>query len=260
VLATIFPRAAPPGAPETVTPALRVTIVRRTPVPAPTPRPSRTPTPPPVTPAPRYTLAPQIVVRAPAPKAAATPHRRAGGAAARKRAAHRPAIRQAAPPESLAEGTHAGLQNGGTGTGAGPGNGDSGQGGTGTGTGTRGTGNGGDTNAAPCGDIYLIPGPLAYRKDGTVVQYVLAKVIERDGTVEVDKFPYPFLYPAERSNPFRHDDAVEADGGIPVQQPPPGTDISALPPAVAIVLKYTNPATGFTRLPACDPASPAPER
>jgi hypothetical protein len=127
------------------------------------------------------------------------------------------------------------MQNGGTGTGAGAGNGDSGQGGTGTGTGTHGTGNGGDANAAPCGDIYLIPGPLAYRKDGTVVQYVLAKVIERDGT-----------------------DAVEADGGIPVQQPPPGTDTSALPPAVAVVLKYTNPATGFTRLPACERESPAP--
>ena len=134
----------------------------------------------------------------------------------------------------------------------GAGNGDSGLAGTGTGSGTAGNGSGGDANTAPCGDIFLLPATLTYRKDGTVLQGVLAKIVLRDGTVEVDRFPYPFVYPGEKTNPFRHDDRVAADGGIPVQQPPPNADVTRFPVAVQIVLKYTDPKTGLTSLPACN--------
>jgi hypothetical protein len=234
--------------------ARTVTVSRRTPAQTPTPRHTL----PPATPAPHATLAPRIVVRAPAPRAAAVPHRRSGGAAARRHVAVVRRPLRPAPPPALADSSHAGVQNGGAGTGAGAGTGDSGQGGRGTGTAGTGSGNGGDANTAPCGDIYILPGALAYEKDGTVVQHVLAKIVERDGTVEVDKFPYPFRYPAERNNPFSHDDQLAANGGIPVQQPPPGSDVSTMPLAVQIVLRYTDPTTGFTTLPACTPSSPAP--
>ncbi len=225
-----------------------VTIAKR-------PPPNPTPTPPPATPRPRVTRAPRVTLRAPAPQAAATPHLRSGGAAARKNSIHPRRHRERpAPPASLALGTHAGQQNGGSGTGAGAGTGDSGRNGTGSGSGKTGSGNGSDTNAAPCADIYLLPGSLGYRPDGTVVQQVLAKVIERDGTVEVQKFPYPFVYPKDADDPFRHDEAVSsADGGIPVQQPPTDADVSTMPPAVQTVLKYTDPKTGYTTMPPCTP-------
>jgi hypothetical protein len=178
-----------------------------------------------------------------------------GGAAARKNSLHpRTHHARPAPPASLTLGTRAGQQNGGSGTGAGAGAGDSGRSGRGSGSDKAGSGNAGDANAGPCADIYLLPGPLGYRPDGTVVQQVLAKVIERDGTVEVQKFPYPFIYPKDADDPFRHDEAVSAtNGGIPVQQPPPDADVSTMPPAVQTVLKYTDPNTGYTTLPACTP-------
>jgi len=223
------------------------------PTPPPTPQPT-----PRITPAPHYTLAPQTVVRAPAPRAAATPHAAVGGAAAHRRIVHRTVVSHPAPPQSIAEGTHAGLQNGGTGTGAGPGSGTSGLGGTGSGTSGAGTGNGGETNTSPCGAVYLEPGEVSYRHDGTVVQHVVAKIVLGDGTVEIGRFPYPFLYPAERMNPFVHEDALRPDKGIPVQLPPPGTDMSGAPMAVQIALKYTNPDTGTTTLRDCGSASQAP--
>jgi hypothetical protein len=256
LLASLWPGGATRDLPERVTRAEIVTIALRTPRPTPRPRPTPTPPPPPVTPAPHYSLAPTVVVRAPAPKAAATPHRHSGGAAAPKRIARvsqMPAVHAA--PVSLVAGTKAGEQNGGAGTGAGAGTGDGGLGGTGTGTGGVGNGNGGTTDTAPCGDVYLLPGALVYRKDGTVVQQVLAKIVERDGTVRVDRFPYPFVYPGEKANPFRHDDAVNADGGIPVQEPPAGADVSSMPASVQIVLKFTDPKTGLTSLPACNPSA-----
>ncbi len=233
-----------------------VTLGRKPrPTPAPTPQPT-----PQITPAPHYTLAPRIVVRAPAPKAAATPHRTTGGAAAPLHVVPpRATPADAAPPASLADGTHTGEQNGGAGTGAGPGAGTGGLGGAGTGTGGVGNGNGGDTNSAPCGAVYLVPANVSYRPDGTVVQEVLAKIVLHDGTVEIGRFPYPFTYPAERLNPFVHEEALSPDKGIPVQPPPPGTDLTSAPVAVQIVLKYTNPATGTTLLKDCEGrATPAP--
>ncbi|GAC1590764.1 MAG: hypothetical protein NVS3B28_18010 [Candidatus Velthaea sp.] len=243
-----------------------VSISKRTPAPTPVPTPPPTPVPTPVptptphvtpTPQPHYTLAPKVVVRAPAARAAALPAKKLGGAAAPKALVvqtPRPRVRHASthlPTRSLANGTAAGVQNGGTGTGAGAGNGTGGLGGTGSGTGTAGSGNAGDVANAPCGDVFLEPGNLSYRRDGTVVQQVLAKVVTRDGTVSVAPFPWPFLYPGEKQNPFAHDEALNGHNGVPVQPPPPGTDIASLPPAVQVVLKHTNAATGFTTLPVC---------
>jgi hypothetical protein len=243
-----------------------VTISKRTPAPTPVPTPPPTPVPTPKptptpritpTPQPHYTLAPRVVVRAPAAKAAAVPTKKLGGAAARKaiaRAKPRPRTHAAVshpPARSLADGRASGVQNGGSGTGAGPGTGTGGLGGTGSGTGTSGTGNAGDVANAPCGDVFLEPGHLSYRRDGTVVQQVLAKVVTRDGTVSVAPFPWPFVYPGERQNPFAHDEALNGHNGVPVQPPPEGTDVASLPPAVQVVLKHTDPVTGFTTLPVC---------
>jgi hypothetical protein len=214
-----------------------------------------------VTSPPHPTLAPQASVHNPAPKAAATPQRRLGGAAARLHVAVvPPRLRRVSAPRSLAEGTHAGQQNGGTGTGAGAGNGTGGLNGTGSGTGGSGTGNGGAVDAGPCGEIYLMPGSVSYRSDGTVVQNVLAKIIFGNGRVEVGAFPYPFLYSAEKLNPFTHDEVTKVMNGehaIPIQLPPPGTDIASAPKAVQLTLHYTNPQTGTTILPECA-ATPAP--
>ncbi len=245
VVALVAPRR-PADTAETATIAERVTIARRTPVPSPPPTPT-----PLITPKPHDTLAPQIAVRAPAPKAAATPHVHSGGAAAPIHAVHVTKHAHRAPPVSIVQGTHAGVQNGGAGTGAGAGTGDSGLGGAGTGSDTAGTGNGGDANTAPCGDIYILPAQVSYRKDGTVLQNVLAKIVMRDGTVEVDRFPYPFVYPGVRQDPFQHNVGLSEDGGVPVQEPPPDADVTRYPVAVQIVLKYTDPHTGRTSLPAC---------
>jgi len=223
-----------------------VTITRR-PTPAPTPRPT-----PRITPPPNAAVAPQTAVRAPAPKAAATPHARIGGAAAPKRlvlVTPRPRPPEA-PPDSLAAGIHQGRENSGSGSGAGPGTGTSGLAGTANGSGTTGTGNAGDANSA-CGAVTFEPGRAEYEPDGTVLQYVIAKVTT-PGDVQVGVFPYPFSYPNERQNPFRHLDVKLAeDNGIPVQMPPAGFDPSTAPPAVQLVLKYTNPLNGHTTLPEC---------
>lgn len=247
----------PPGHVVTET----IALVRRTPQPRrPTPRPTPVPTPPPrahVT-SPPHPTPPRAVVRHPAPKAAATPRRRLGGAAARlKIAIVPPHITASSAPRSLAEGVHAGQQNGGIGTGAGAGAGSGGLGGTGSGTGGNGSGTGGATNAGPCGDVFLLPATVSYRHDGTVVQNVLAKVVFGDGRVDVGAFPYPFIYSAEKLNPFTHEEATLSGHTIPLQLPPPGTDMNSAPKAVQIALQYTNPATGTTTLPQCA-AAPEP--
>ena len=250
ILAALIPSPAPTPQPPVV--ALRmVTIVKRA-TPAPTPKPT-----PLLTPPPRPTLAAQTSVRAPAAKAAATPHAHLGGAAAPKRIVvftPRPIPPQPARPISLAAGTHSGQQSGGAGTGAGPGNGTSGLGGTGSGTATTGNGNGGDTNSG-CGVVDLLPGRVEYKPDGTVLQYVIARVVT-ENDVLVGVFPYPFVYPSERDNPFAHEDLKLArDNGVPLQSPPPGFDPSIAPAAVQFVLQHTNLSSGLTTLPECQPTA-----
>jgi hypothetical protein len=250
LIAGLWPNARPQPPGERVVSEV-VTVSRRTPSPSTSPVPRATPH---LTPAPHYSLAPKVVVRAPAAKAAASPAPALGGAAARMHPVlARPVPARPAPPVSLVEGTHSGRQNGGTGSGAGAGAGTGGLAGTGSGTGTSGNGNAGDADTAPCGDIYLLPGDLTYRKDGAAVQEVVAKVVLRDGSVEIGKFPYPFVYPGEAQNPFRHDVGLAKNGGIPVQMPPDGTDFANLPSPVQVVLKHTNPTTGATDLPECAP-------
>ena len=102
-----------------------------------------------------------------------------------------------------------------------------------------------------------MPGELTYRRDGTAVQQVLAKIVLLNGTVEVGRFPYPFIYQGEGKNPFLHPSGLSQSGGVPVQQPPPGSDITTMPPAVQVVLKHTNPATGTTTMPECTHDEPA---
>ncbi len=259
VIAGLWPRT-PERPPDDPVVTQVVTLARSTPVPtpAPTPVPTPVPTPKPTpkmtpTPAPHYTLAPVVVVHAPAAKAAATPTRHLGGAAAPKHLVRKPILKAKAPAvvASLAEGKAAGVQNGGKGTGAGAGTGTGGLGGKGTGTGTNGNGNAGDASTAPCGAVYLEPSHLSYKPDGTVVQEVIAKVTTRDGNVTIGKFPWPFLYAGEKLNPFRPDYDLNGRDGIPVQQPPPGTDLTAEPLAVQFVMKYTDPNTGQTKLPSC---------
>ena len=241
-----------------------VTIAIRTP--PPTPRPTVPPTPPPVptprvTPKPHYTLAPKIVVKSPARKAAAVPRRHVGGAAAPLHVVHvvpKPEPSASAAPESVVAGTKLGAADGGSGTGAGAGVGDGGLGGTGSGTGATGNGTGGAVDTAPCGDVYLLPGQKDFRRNGTVVQEVVAKVVLKDGTTQVGRFPYPFTYPNEARDPFVHDSALDSDGGVPVQQPPAGANVATYPAAVRAVLSHTNPATGHTTMPECTADAPPP--
>jgi hypothetical protein len=251
ILIGLLPAQTDRQSPESVV-AQIITIAKR---PKPTPKPRPVPR---TTPPPEATPAVQTAVRAPAPKAAATPDKELGGAAAPKHLAvvtPRPVPPESARPVSLAVGTHAGQQNGGTGTGAGAGHGTGGLAGTGSGSGTHGNGNGADADTA-CGEVDLEPGRVEYRPDGTVVQYVIAKVITAHD-VDVGTFPYPFIYPAERQNPFAHLDVkLAADNGVPVQMPPAGLEPSTMPSAVQFVLKYTDPASGHTTLPEC--ASPTP--
>ena len=255
IVAGLWPaRTAPPAAPKVA--SVRITIERATPKATPRATPHPTPTPV-VTPAPRYTLAPTIVVRDPAAKAAATPARTLGGAAAQKHVPLHtppPATPKPAPPVALVQGSHEGRQNGGTGTGAGAGTGTGGLGGTGTGSGTTGTGTGGNSNTAPCGAVDLAPIHVETRGDGASVQTVTATVRFPDGSEQRGDFPYPFIYKTERENPFLHDDKLIA-GGVHVQEPPPGSDVSTMPVTVQVVLSHTDPATGRTLFPECPPAA-----
>jgi hypothetical protein len=248
------PRPQPP--PDVVAQHVRFDPPKPTPKPTPRPTPSPKPTPTPkVTPAPRYTLAPKIEVRNPAARAAATPALKLGGAAAHKHVVLKtppPATPKPAPPVSVAEGTHAGQQNGGTGTGAGAGNGTGGQGGSGTGSGTSGTGTGAETNTAPCGDVNILPVHVSTDRDGRSVQTVTVTISLRNGEEQSGAFPYPFIYRSERDNPFLHDDRL-IGGGVLVQEPPAGTDISQLPTTVQVVLAHTDPNTGLTTFPECPP-------
>ena len=226
---------------------------RRTPAPTPTPQPPTPPTPPV-----HATFAPYNATRAAAAKARAAHPRRSGGAAAPNvLAVLAPRPLQVSRADSPAHAADAGQgAAAGSGTGSDAGSAEAGGNATGFGSGKV-PGNGtADAATSPCADIYLLPGTLSYRKDGTVVQQVLAKIVARDGTVEVDRFPYPFTYAAEKLNPFRHDEEVDSpNGGIPVQQPPRGMDVTAMPASVQTILKYTDPATGYTSLPACPRSS-----
>ncbi len=259
VIAGLWPQTpARPAEEPVVTQVVKLTRATPAPTPAPTPVPTPTPKPKPTpkitpTPAPHYTLAPVVVVHAPAAKAAATPTRHLGGAAAPKHTVRKSIVKATSPTvvASLAEGKAAGKQNGGKGTGAGAGTGTGGLGGKGTGTGTSGNGNAGDASTAPCGDVIFEPSHLSYRPDGTVVQEVIAKVTTRDGNVEIGKFPWPFLYPAKKLNPFVYDAALNGRDGVPVQQPPPGTDLTTAPMVVQFVMKYSDPNSGQTKLPSC---------
>jgi hypothetical protein len=256
VVAGLWPRrTAPPPEPTVV--AERIKLERPRPTPRPTPHPTPRPTPH-ATPAAQYTLAPRVVVHAPAAKAAATPTHILGGAAAHKRIVHAtpPPTKPQAPPVSLAEGEHAGMQNGGSGTGAGAGAGTGGLAGSGTGSGTTGNGDAGDTNAAPCGAVDLIPIHVSYKADGTSIQTVSATITLRDGEVQTGDFPYPFIYKSEKENPFVNEAATTRGGGALVQLPPPGTDVSKFPATVQVVLAHTDPATGTTTFPDCPPATP----
>ena len=252
IVAGLWPRPAKPPADAIVVSEV-IKLVRPRPTPKPTPRPTPKPTPH-ATPAPHYTLAPKIVVFAPAAKAAATPAHTLGGAAAPTRILHAtppPATPRPAPPVSLAEGTHAGAQNGGSGTGAGAGAGDGGLSGTGTGSGTTGNGTGGDSNTAPCGIVTLIPIHVSYKPDGTSIQTVSVTVTLRDGEEQSGDFPYPFVYAREKDNPFVNVAATTQGGGALVQQPPPGSDVAKMPATVQVVLAHTDPATGKTTFPDC---------
>ncbi len=142
-----------------------------------------------------------------------------------------------------------GEQNGGSGTGAGAGTGNGGLAGRGSGSASSGNGNGGNQNAA-CADVELDPSGLGHGPNGSVLQSVVANVTLTDGTTMTGEFPYPFVYPSDRKNPFAHDDQLAPNGGIPVQLPPPGTDLADAPPAVQFVIAHTD-ADGYTTLRSC---------
>ncbi len=244
IVAGLFPHPQKAPPPERIV-AQVVSIQTRPPTPKPTPR----PTPPPATPAPRYTLAPRVVVRAPAARAAATPRPRLGGAAA-----HRRVIRvkphptaSPAPPRSLAEGTHAGQQNGGAGTGAGAGTGEGGQSGTSSGSGVSGNGNGADAATAPCGFVTFYGKLDHVDRDGTQYEHVRLVVTLRDGSTLSDELHWLFVYKDEASNPFT---PAHADAEVLMQFPPAGTDPSAQQAAVLFALQHTD-SEGYTNLPEC---------
>ncbi len=246
VLFAVLRDPVPPAAART-TPSQTIAIVMRTP--APTPRPTPNPTPPPVvTPPPKATPTPVVAVRAPAPRAAAPVRKHVGGAAAPKHVVVHKA--KAAVAVSVAPGIAHGVAPGGTGTGAGPGAGDGGLAGTASGVAGTGTGNGALANTAPCGDVDLIPRETTYMRDGTVHQTVEVEIRLKDGTVEDGTFPYPFVFAGEAANPFEHTSAL-VDGGVPVQMPPPGTDVANASLAVRTVIEHTDRTTGKAKLPSC---------
>ncbi|MFZ1124298.1 MAG: hypothetical protein WAN59_04060, partial [Candidatus Baltobacteraceae bacterium] len=125
--------------------------------------------------------------------------------------------------------------------------GEGGQNGTGSGSGAAGSGNGADAATAPCGFVTFY-GKLDHAApDGTQYEHVRLLVTLRDGSTLSDELHWFFVYKDEASNPFT---PAHPDAEVLMQQPPPGTDLSAQKPATQFALQHTD-AEGYTNLPEC---------
>jgi hypothetical protein len=215
---------------------------RPTPTPRATPRPTPPPTPPPrVTPPPHSTPAP---VQQVAGKAKGAPARHRGGGA-------RHAI-----VAKAAKGNHANPKAHGAGTGGGTGRGSGAGAGNGGGAGGNGAGNGGNGNGAvnantPCGVVEFKPTGAPRYDNGTAHEPIQATVTFPDGHAESANFPYRWTYPnGEQTDPWSDTNLKKGDFPITMQTPPPGTDVTALPPLIQYIVQHTGP-TGYTDLPDC---------
>jgi hypothetical protein len=104
------------------------------------------------------------------------------------------------------------------------------------------------TPAMPCGAVSFIPnGPPRYAA-GTMTETIKVTVSFRDGHEETAVFPYPWVYPNfEETDPWSPTNIKRGDFPVPIQRPPPGTDMSKLPLLIAYVLD----AAGLTDLKDC---------
>ena len=226
-----------------------ITITRATPTPKPTPkptpRPTERPTAPPtpvVTPHPRTTVALVTATHKPSRRAAAAVAKTRGGAPSTKHVAAVHATQRTA----IVAGHASGVAGSGSGTGAGAASGTGGLAGQGQGIGVQGDFAGLAAADVPCGFPTLI-GLRAHLTGGKYYEDVSVEIQFRDGHVESGRIPYLFVYNSEADNPFSEQNK---DKEAPLQSPPPGTDVSALPRAVQIAIKYTD-AAGRTLLPEC---------
>ena len=240
IVASLWPAPSDPVRP-VATLSEVVTIVRRTPPPTPVPTPRPSPTPPPATPRPHVSFAPRVVQRAPAPRLVAPRHRRLGGRAAPRIVHVKPhpkaLVEAPAPlPVSVATSNGAGVASGGAGSGAGAGTGDSGLAGSGSGVTGAGTGSGGDA-AAPCGSVSFDPVHTQTGRDGSQAVTVQMNVTLSDGREVSGTLGWHWHYPSVEANPFN---SKNPDESIPLQLPPPGTDLSSLAGPIAYAVRHTD--------------------
>ena len=107
------------------------------------------------------------------------------------------------------------------------------------------------TPAKPCGFVEFLPVGRPRYESGTVSETIRATVTYPDTHRDSAVFPYPWVYPnGEQTDPWSATNLARGDFAVTLQRPPPGTDLSKLPPLIAYVLEHSD-ARGYTDLEPC---------
>lgn len=151
-----------------------------------------------------------------------------------------------APPVAPAPIPSSAGQSAGAGTRSGAGS--LGTGGTGSGAAATGSGSGASAGVIPCGYVNIIA--LQRERVGEYVRvHVEISVRLSDGSAQVARLDYPFLYPNDIGDPFSPEHLNDPNYPVTFQTPPPELRATE-PPLVQYVIAHSTP-EGFTVLKPC---------
>ncbi|NNM99202.1 MAG: hypothetical protein HKL91_05345 [Candidatus Eremiobacteraeota bacterium] len=216
------------------TPPARIHVLRVARIaPTPTPKPSTAPI------APVASQAVQPIAQAVSGAEAAKRHIHAAGAASVTPPPIAPPVAPAPIPSSAGQSAGAGTRSGA---------GSLGTGGTGSGAAATGSGSGASAGVIPCGYVNIIA--LQRERVGEYVRvHVEISVRLSDGSAQVARLDYPFLYPNDIGDPFSPEHLNDPNYPVTFQTPPPELRATE-PPLVQYVIAHSTP-EGFTVLKPC---------
>jgi len=123
-----------------------------------------------------------------------------------------------------------------------------GSGGTGSGAATTGSGSGASAGVTPCGYVNIIA-LQRERVGGYTRVRVEISVRLSDGSAQIARLDYPFLYPNDVGDPFSPAHLNDPHYPVTFQTPPPELRATE-PPLVQYVIAHSTP-EGFTVLKPC---------
>ncbi len=123
-----------------------------------------------------------------------------------------------------------------------------GAGGTGSGAASTGSGSGASAGVTPCGYVNIIA-LQRERVGGYVRVRVEISVRLSDGSAQIARLDYPFLYPNDIGDPFSPEHRNDPNYPVTFQTPPPELRATE-PPLVQYVIAHSTP-EGFTVLKPC---------